>query len=94
MEAASCSSFGNGPEERPHYDDGDRQSERGLGQGDPERVAEQADLAQHDEQRQDGDGNREQQPEGEKAVHELAALERVAGDDVGGERRGREHDPT
>ena len=80
------------PEERSHDDDGDRQPERRLRQGDPERVAEQPDLAQHDEQRQDGHGHREQQPEREQAVDELAALERVAGDDVGGERGGRQHD--
>ena len=49
------------PEEGPQDDDRQRQPERRLGQGDPERVVEQPEVPDEDEQRQDRDRRREQQ---------------------------------
>ena len=62
MDAASCSSLGMARKNGRMIDDRDREPERRLRQGDAERVAEQADLAQHDEQRQDRDGDGNSSP--------------------------------
>ena len=57
----------------------ERQRERRLWQRHAERCVEQLELPQHDEQRQDRHGDREEQAEGEEAVDEPRARETSSG---------------
>ena len=66
--AASSSSFGMLRKNGRRMMIVERQRERRLGQGEPERVVEQPEVADEDEQRQDRDRHREQQAQREQRV--------------------------
>ena len=92
MAAASSSSRGDAPEERPQDDDRHGRPKAACGQGHPERVVEQAERPDEDVQRQDRDRAGNSRPSVKSVNRSSRPRKAIAGEDEGRKRRERDHD--